>query len=36
LVSIGTEPVVVGLTDKRSIAKSVLDAVVSIRSRSTH
>jgi phosphopantothenoylcysteine decarboxylase/phosphopantothenate--cysteine ligase len=36
LVSIGTEPVAVGLTDKRSIAKSVLDAVVSIRSRSTH
>jgi hypothetical protein len=27
---------VVGLTDKRSIAKSVLDAVVQIRSHSTH
>jgi phosphopantothenoylcysteine decarboxylase / phosphopantothenate---cysteine ligase len=36
LVSSGTEPVVVGLTDKRSIAKSVMDAVVLIRSHSTH
>jgi phosphopantothenoylcysteine decarboxylase/phosphopantothenate--cysteine ligase len=36
LVSNGAEPVVIGLSDKRSIAKSVLDAVVSIRSHSTH
>lgn len=36
LVTHGTEPVVVGLTDKRSIAKSVLDAVVSIRGQSSH
>jgi phosphopantothenoylcysteine decarboxylase/phosphopantothenate--cysteine ligase len=36
LVMSGAEPVVVGLTDKRSIAKSVLDAVVQIRSHSTH
>jgi len=35
-VSNGAEPVVIGLSDKRSIAKSVLDAVVSIRSHSTH
>ena len=36
LVTSGAEPVVVGLTDKRSIAKSVLDAVVSIRGQSSH
>jgi phosphopantothenoylcysteine decarboxylase/phosphopantothenate--cysteine ligase len=36
LVSNGAEPVVIGLADKRSIAKSILDAVVSIRSHSTH
>lgn len=36
LVSRGADPVEIGLTDKRSIAKSVLDAVVSIRSRLTH
>jgi phosphopantothenoylcysteine decarboxylase / phosphopantothenate---cysteine ligase len=36
LVTSGAEPVVVGLTDKRSIAKSVLDAVVSIRHQSSH
>jgi phosphopantothenoylcysteine decarboxylase/phosphopantothenate--cysteine ligase len=36
LVTSGVEPVVVGLTDKRSIAKSVLDAVVSIRGQSSH
>jgi phosphopantothenoylcysteine decarboxylase/phosphopantothenate--cysteine ligase len=36
LVSNGAEPVVIGLTDKRSIARSVLDAVVSVRSHSTH
>ena len=36
LVANGAEPVVVGLSDKRSIAKSVMDAVVLIRSHSTH
>lgn len=36
LVSRGADPVEIGLTDKRSIAKSVLDAVVSIRSHLTH
>ena len=36
LVSSGAEPVIVGLTDKRSIAKSVMDAIVRIRSHSTH
>jgi hypothetical protein len=36
LVAAGAEPVVVELTDKRSIAKSVMDAVVLIRSHSTH
>ena len=36
LVTSRDEPVEVGLADKRSIAKSVMDAVVLIRSHSTH
>jgi len=36
LVRTGVDPLVVGLTDKRSIAKSVLDAVVSMRAQLTY